>query len=151
MIVFDVQQELFKGGKRLSSAWLDRLARSIDQELSKSLQGMVSVAFVSSPRMRTLTKQYRGDDHVSDILTFPFVTPRRWKTGEMVGEILLCYPQIIKQAKINKINSRAETAFLLAHGILHLQGKTHSTQKKLADMIRLQKAILARAGMVYPV
>ncbi len=150
MIIFDVQQEELRGGQRLSGRWLECLARGVDQELGKSFQGVVSVAFISTPRMRALTKEYRGDDHVSDILTFPLLERCKWKKEEIVGEILLCYSQIAKQAKEKKSNLKNEIAFLLAHGVLHLQGRTHPTDRKLAQMIISQKAILARAGIFYP-
>lgn len=150
MIVFDIQQERLGERERLSDHWLEGLSRAIDKELRKSLQGIVSVAFVSTPRMRTITKEYKGEDHVSDILTFPLLAPRAWKRGEIIGEILLCRPQILKQAKEKKINPQSEIAFLLVHGVLHLCGMNHPTDRKLSQMMRVQKTILSQAGIDYP-
>ncbi|KKU31776.1 MAG: putative rRNA maturation factor [Candidatus Uhrbacteria bacterium GW2011_GWE2_46_68] len=149
MIVFDIQQERLGEKKHLSDRWLQDLSRAMDRELGKSLKGIVSVAFVSAPRMRTITKEYKGEDHVSDILTFPLLAPRAWKRGEIIGEILLCHPRILKQAKEKKINPQSEIAFLLVHGVLHLCGMSHLTDRKLSHMIRAQKAILDQAGILY--
>lgn len=149
MIVFDVQQEMLKKGQGLSGRQLTYLAEAIDEESGKSLQGIVSVAFISASKMHTLTKQYKKEDHISDILTFPLVPPRHWKAGEIVGEILLCYPRLVRQIKKDNRSPKGEIAFLLVHGVLHLQGRTHKTARALEKMIADQKKILARASIPY--
>lgn len=150
MIEFDVQQNILPKAQRFSCRFFSRLAKAVDDEAGHPLEGIVSVAFLSAPRMCDLTKTYKKEDRVADILTFPFLPPRAWKKGEIIGEIVLCGSAIAKQAKEQKQTYQEEVAFLLSHGLRHLLGDTHLTKRTLLKMIKKQQAMLKHLGITYP-
>jgi rRNA maturation RNase YbeY len=149
VIAFEVQQMKVPKARQLSRSFFSRLAKAVDEEEGRELEGVVSIAFLSAPRMRYLTKIHKKENHTADILTFPFFPPRAWKEGETVGEIVLCSTAISKQAKEQKQTYQAEAAFLLSHGLRHLLGDTHATVHALAKMIKKQQALLKRLGITY--
>lgn len=74
--------------------------------------GTLSVVFVGSRKGRELARDYIKDDHAHPVLTFPLITRERHfeeKQKEMLlGEIVICYPQVTLYAaeqdkEINKV------------------------------------------------
>lgn len=90
----------------------------------------VSIAFVGDTVMRRLNKIYRGKDKPTDVLTFE-------GDDGFLGEIIIDYSQIKRQAKKFSPNSRQELIFILVHGLLHLLGHEDETEKGRLEMIRL--------------
>ena len=82
----------------------------------------VSIAFVGGQTMRKLNKQYRRKDRTTDVLAF---------SGEedFMGEILINYQQIKKQAGDFGNSPREELVFIMVHGLLHLLGYNDDTPK----------------------
>ena len=90
----------------------------------------VSIVFVGDRLIRRLNKIYRGTDKTTDVLSFE---------GEenFLGEIIICYPQIKRQAKKYKHSARQELVFVLVHGLLHLLGYDDKIEKGRREMMAL--------------
>jgi len=90
----------------------------------------VSIAFVGDKTIRNLNKAYRGIDKTTDVLTF---------SGEdkFLGEIIINYPQVKKQAKKFGNSVKQELIFILTHGLLHLLGYDDRTEKGRIKMDRM--------------
>ena len=90
----------------------------------------VSIAFVGSMRMKELNKKYRKKDKLTDVLSF---------SGEnnFLGEIVINYTQIKKQAKKFNNNPTEELVFILVHGLLHLLGYKDETEVGQREMEKL--------------
>jgi len=91
----------------------------------------LSVVFVSPREIKFLNKKYRSQNKATDVLSF----------GE-VNEIAICYAQAVRQAKALGHSVNQEVAWLFIHGLLHLLGLTHETEKKYQRMVKLQQKIL---------
>jgi probable rRNA maturation factor len=89
----------------------------------------LSVALISSQKMRNINKIYCGKDKTTDVLSFG-------GDGDCFGEILLDYQQIKKQAEKNGKSAQEELIFILVHGLLHLSGMNDDTEKNLAHILR---------------
>jgi len=70
-----------------------------------------------------------------------FVTPVELNTN--LGDIIISWPTTRRQAEEAGQTIADELLFLLCHGILHLVGYDDQTEAGYAEMVRLQKAILA--------
>ena len=70
-----------------------------------------------------------------------FVTPAELITN--LGDIAISWPTVQRQASAAGQSSAAELLFLLCHGVLHLVGYDDQTEAGYAEMVRLQKEILA--------
>jgi rRNA maturation RNase YbeY len=100
----------------------------------------VDVEFVGERRIRTLNAEYRGKDEVTDVLSFPLEEAKVGKTRPpdaqagrpeevgpplLLGDIVICVRQALRQAGADDLPPAFELAVLLAHGTLHLLGYDH--------------------------
>ena len=90
----------------------------------------ISIALVGDVMMRRLNKSYRQVDRVTDILAFP-------GEGDDLGEIIIDWAQIKRQAAKYAGSARKELAFILVHGLLHLLGHEDKTKEGMGEMERL--------------
>ena len=130
MIKFEFNQK--KSGLSLK-AKLRKLGKIISEEFKKN--GLVSVAIIDSKESKKLNKIYRGKNKPADILTFVY------KDEDSLGEIVLSCDEIKKEAK-NKKQKITETAIdLIIHGICHIFGYKHETEKDALIMEEKERKI----------
>jgi rRNA maturation RNase YbeY len=75
--------------------------------------GVLSIVFVGSRKARALAKEYLKEDQEHPVLTFPYIAheqtfPQSDNEGVLLGEIVVCYPQVTLYAaeqdkEINKV------------------------------------------------
>lgn len=141
MIKAEIHQSLLKGGQRLPKKLVQKTLREVSKELVEKGDKRVSIAFVSHSQMKHLNKTYRGKDAVTDVLSFSLDDETH------LGELILNYGQAKKQAVQMKHIVRHELVFLIVHGLLHLYGFDHETEKEQKVMFEKQARILTRLGI----
>jgi len=77
------------------------------------------IVAVGISEMKKLNSVYRGQNKVTDILSFD------GDGVENLGELVICLPQLRKQAHEHDLTHEQEFAYMLLHGILHLLGYDH--------------------------
>lgn len=122
---YPVQPEFFK--KKL-----EPLARKI------GIKGKITIKLGSEEESQHLNHRYRHKDHPTDVLTFP--DGERTPDGLYAGDILVCYPVAEKQARKNGQTLVRELLLLMVHGLLHLKGYDHETDR--GEMLRLQEELM---------
>jgi probable rRNA maturation factor len=92
----------------------------------------LSAVFVNSERMRRLNAQYRGIDRATDVLSFPLSDDLAIRQklplagGPLpLGDIVICVPKALAQARDYGVTFREELLRLLIHGLLHLLEYDH--------------------------
>ncbi len=85
----------------------------------------LSVLFVNSRRMKLLNAQYRGIQKVTDVLSFPMLDKMFQGDLNILGDIVICIPQALRQAEDYGTTFHDELLRLLIHGLLHLLGYDH--------------------------
>jgi probable rRNA maturation factor len=103
----------------------------------------VSVVYVDDPEMRNLNKNYRGTDKGTDVLAFP-MNDGRFATinPDLLGDIVICVQQAKRQAASQDHRLERELTVLLIHGVLHLLGYDHQTDREEASMKELEEEYL---------
>jgi rRNA maturation RNase YbeY len=90
----------------------------------------VSVFLADDNKMLELSKIYLKDNKLHDVLTFT----ANEETGRFVyppdgvirlGEIVICYPQAVREAKDEGVKIDERIYFLLEHAAMHLLGIHH--------------------------
>ncbi|MDO8594397.1 MAG: rRNA maturation RNase YbeY [bacterium] len=94
------------------------LCKMKDAVLGKQYE--LSVAFVTSARMKKLNFEFRRKNTSTDILSFPL--------SKMSGEILFCMRDVEAQAPLFDRTSSNFLKFLFIHGLLHLKGYAHGSR-----------------------
>ncbi len=88
----------------------------------------ISLAVVGERKMRELHKKYLGSEEVTDVLSFP-LEEAAYPDGILrLGDIVICYPEAINQAREGNRMVDEEMEFLAGHGLNHLLGKHHDEQ-----------------------
>ena len=115
----------FKG--RPGQKFIDKLLAVISRQTPRFKASEVSVALVGDATIKKLNRIYRHKNSVTDVLSFAErdTASIYKKKGSYLGEIIISYPQAVRQAKANKQSVRKELAFLIVHGFLHLIGHDH--------------------------
>jgi len=88
----------------------------------------VSVAIVGDRKMRTLSKKYKGEDKTRNVLSFPLSEgDSSYLQTEILklGDIVISYPQVIKEASVEEVLVDDKIDELTEHGTLHLLGIHH--------------------------
>ena len=108
-----------------------KIGKSVSKTLKLKKDLEVSIALVSSQKIKQLNKIYRGKNQVTDVLSYP-----------EVNEIIISYPRAVSQAKAKKNSITKEMSWLFCHGLLHLIGYNHLTIKDDRAMRKLEAKIL---------
>ncbi|NMA51275.1 MAG: rRNA maturation RNase YbeY [Mollicutes bacterium] len=113
-------------------------------EYEKVNNAYFSVVLVNENKIRTINRDYRDIDKVTDVISFAFEdNDKRLYNGiRVLGEIYICIPQMIKQAKKYGHSKTRELAFLGVHGLLHLLGYNHMNAEEEKIMFTKQEEIL---------
>jgi rRNA maturation RNase YbeY len=90
----------------------------------------ISIAIVSKPKMLELVKKYLKENSLHNVLSFTesevgpkFVYPP--DSFLQLGEVVVCYPQAIEEAKRDNMTIDEKVWQLVEHGIMHLLGYHH--------------------------
>src|SRR5438445_9496230 len=93
----------------------------------------VAIRITSDEEMAQLNRDYAGDDHATDVLSFA-------GEGDHVGDIAISWPAAVRQAKTFGHETETELGLLVVHGFLHLLGWDHATAPERQEMNRLTRA-----------
>jgi probable rRNA maturation factor len=140
-----------RGRKRAApglARWLARVAPA-------KARGVVGVALVSDATSRALNRRYRGHDHPTDVLSFPFggAWPMRGRgSARFLGDIVIALGVARRQARAARHDQATELRVLALHGLLHLLGYDHDSdngamarlERRLRRKGRLREGLLER-------
>ena len=120
----------------------DVIERTLKHEKVKN--ATFSIVFVDNEKIQYLNKNYRNIDRITDVISFAFEDNKRivYNNVRFLGEIYICIPRMIEQAKEYGHSETRELAFLTVHGLLHLLGYDHMTEEDEKEMFALQEVIL---------
>jgi probable rRNA maturation factor len=105
-----------------------------------------TLVFVSDRAMSELNRRWRGQRGTTDVLSFPAAQDKFEKlAGLTLGDVVISVEQATRQAKLNKLNLNTEIEQLILHGLLHLCGYDHATDK--GEMNRLELNLRRKLGI----
>lgn len=96
----------------------------------------VSVILVDEESIKDINKEYRGIDRATDVISF------EEDEEDYLGDIFICIDKVYEQALSYGHSNEREFAFLLVHGLLHLQGYDHNDPDEEKAMFDKQDEIL---------
>lgn len=106
----------------------------------------IDVAIVTDEEIKNLNRDYRHKDYVTDVLSFAYeessVAFPVSGEAKPLGEIMISFDQVKRQAVEFKTGVEKEFYLLLIHGILHLLGYDHMEYEEAATMEMLEDQIL---------
>ncbi len=108
---------------------------------SEAKNYQIDISICNAPRMAKINYAFRKIKEPTDILSFP--THEFFQRQGVLGDLVLCGPVALKQAKEIGHPWKKEVDVLLVHGILHLFHFDHETGDKDAkEMGKWESKIL---------
>jgi rRNA maturation RNase YbeY len=113
--------------------------RCLDEE-----EGVLTILFVSSARIRSLNNLHRGADYPTDVLSYSY-GGESVEGHRLLGDIVISPEVASEQARRYGTTLEREVRRLLVHGILHLLGYDHERDR--GEMADLQRRLLRRKSL----
>ena len=125
-----------------------RIAEIADQSLKAVGRSgaAITVAFVRDAVIRRLNRDYRGRDISTDVLSFPAgedVPAGLAQAGlgapepsRYLGDVVISADTAVSQAQASRFSFEREVSELVIHGVLHLCGYDHETDR--GEMNRME-------------
>ena len=117
----------------------------IDQERTE-----ISVTFVEAEEIRELNRDYRDNDKVTDVLSFPQFDDLNDipDFGEIcLGDVVICKDRAEEQAEAFGHSFEREIIYLFTHSILHLLGYDHMEEEDRKEMRTREEEVMTHLGI----
>ncbi len=129
----------------LSRRGLNAFAKRLESEVAGGRSFCCQIA--SDQELRRLNRQFRKKDYATDVLSFPAPA-----ADGFLGEIAISFDRARQQAAERRHDVGHEIKILMLHGLLHLLGMDHETdrgrmaraERKWRSALRLKEGLIER-------
>ena len=133
------------------------VANAVYSVLNQTGKISVEINAVDKEYIKTLNRETRGIDRVTDVLSFPTLDGVRYKTVKksdfpldldeegrvFLGSIIICANKVVEQAKEFGHSVEREFCYLFCHGLLHLFNYDHIDKKDDLEMRELANRVFS--------
>jgi probable rRNA maturation factor len=112
--------------------------------------GEVSIVLTDDASIAKLNRQWRGIDKPTNVLSFPAAKPDVQGPPPLLGDVIVAYETLAREAAEQAIPILHHLAHLVVHGYLHLLGYDHQTDSEAGAMEGLERDILSRLRIADP-
>jgi len=120
-------------------------------------EGELAIALSDDASVRSLNRDWRGQDKPTNVLSFPQSLPaavsrsgRDEGPPRLLGDVVLAFETVAREAAEQGKTLPDHLRHLVVHGVLHLVGYDHEGEADAERMERLEAAVLARLGVADP-
>lgn len=106
--------------KPLNVRLLREIVEFVFAEFPRVTQWDLTFYFVTARRMTKINEAHLGHPGPTDVITFDYNDPEQ--PARITGEVFICVPVAISQAREFGTSWQSEVARYLVHSILHLYG-----------------------------
>jgi probable rRNA maturation factor len=114
----------------------------------------LAVMLTDDAGIRTLNRNWRGQDKPTNVLSFPALQPPAGREPDdaprMLGDIAIAYETTRREADDEQTAFDHHLSHLAVHGFLHLVGYDHENDNDAEAMEALERTILAELGIPDP-
>lgn len=131
---------------RQLSGWAECAYRATRQSPAE-----VSIRLVDEAEMVELNGSYRDKQGATNVLSFAVDDDFQDQLEvPLLGDIVICHPVIIAEARAQSKTLPAHYAHMVVHGVLHLCGFDHEADADARRMETLETQILEELGFANP-
>lgn len=137
------------------------LADAFDGEVETDCDLAAEVVLVDGEEIQRLNRELRAVDAVTDVLSFPALDNIKGKKlrkkafpadideeGNLfLGSIAICIQRTREQAEEYGHGFERELYYLLTHGLFHLLGYDHMTDKDKSEMREREERVMKKLGL----
>lgn len=140
------------GVKTMFPLVLETACKALPQKIGAPIE--VTVTLASDKQIKILNRDHRGKNKPTNVLSFPLWDDRseipRGKDAVPVGDIIIAYETMAREAVEQGKTLKAHTTHMLVHGFLHLLGYDHMNDTEAEEMEALEVKILKKLGIKDP-
>ena len=144
---FSIHLEIGEPRWRKTRGLAARLTLAAEAALKRAKapkRAALTILLADDARLKTLNHDFRGKNKPTNVLSFPSAAPG------YLGDIALAFGVTQEEAKASGKRFADHAAHLVVHGVLHLMGYDHETDRQAKRMEPLETAILATLGIADP-
>ena len=130
---------------RSFSKWVDAALAAARRKTAAEL----SIRLVGAREGRALNRDYRGKDYATNVLSFPADLPAGVELA-LIGDLAIAAPVVAREAREQRKPLAHHYAHLTVHGVLHLLGYDHESEREAERMEALERRVLAQLGIPDP-
>ena len=113
----------------------------------------LSIMLADAAEQRRLNRDWRGIDRSTNVLSFATWDPAIELPPDaplLLGDVVLAYETVACEAKEQGKAITDHLCHLIVHGVLHLLGYDHATEREAVVMEKLETSILTSLGVADP-
>lgn len=142
-ITLVVEEAAWRGHRGLLPK-LEAAAQAARKAARLPAKSRFTILLAGNAQLKRLNRDFRGKNKPTNVLSFPSDAPG------YAGDIALAYGVTRTEAVKAKKKFADHAAHLVVHGVLHLAGYDHMTERDAGVMEPLETKILARLGIPDP-
>ncbi|MBI3983700.1 rRNA maturation RNase YbeY [Candidatus Microgenomates bacterium] len=143
-----LKMQFADGLEPINSQFVGKVVRELNKTLPDASDGIVNIRVTSALEVKDLNQRYAGRPQDTDVLSFNYREGGPLLSQE-IGDVIVSYDHVIKQAKATQTDEMTELALLILHGMLHIMGYDHQSKVDQQTMNDLQATVMANAGLTY--
>jgi probable rRNA maturation factor len=129
----------------------DAVAAAFAEAKLKALpDAELAVTLSDDARVAELNGEWRDKPKPTNVLTFPAVEPDETAAAPMLGDVILAFETVEREAREEGKSLSDHVSHLVVHGVLHLFGYDHLDDEEAEEMEALETRALARLGVADP-
>jgi probable rRNA maturation factor len=102
----------------------------------------INLLIVGTREGRRFNREFRGRDYATNVLSFRY-EPLPGEKASLLGELVICAPVVTREALEQGKRRTDHYAHLTIHGVLHLLGYGHESERDAARMEQIERQTLA--------
>jgi probable rRNA maturation factor len=110
----------------------------------------LTIRVTDESEIAELNQRYRSKKGATNVLSFPFEAPPVPFEIPFLGDIVICAPVVVREARVQAKDAEAHWAHLVVHVVLHLLGFDHQEENEAQRMEALEGTILKSLGYSDP-
>jgi probable rRNA maturation factor len=125
---------------------LEAAIRTAMSHFDISVGYQADVSFVDPDEIRSLNREYRDVDEITDVLSFP-MDDFDERGVALLGDVVICLERAREQSVEYGHSLEREMCYLAVHSVLHLMGFDHETDEETKEMRSLEKIVMDELGV----
>jgi len=117
---------------------------------SSAVSGVVTVRLVGREESAALNQTWRDKAGPTNVLAFPALTEDLPPEEAEIGDLVLCLPVAVDEARAQSKSLVSHLAHLVMHGTLHLIGFDHQCDSEADEMESLEVGLMQKFGFADP-
>ena len=136
--------------KQILIKGLDLINKELKTSKTNNSCLTVSLRLINIRNMKKLNYSFSGSNKETNVLSFLPDPNETDENNNSVGDIAICVDVLKKEAKEQNKDFLDHLLHLFVHGILHLLGYKHDSDREASKMEQIEKSILSKLGIEDP-